>query len=38
ILICDDVMTTGSTLRAAAAALKNAGANKVSAMTLARVE
>ncbi|RLB71345.1 MAG: hypothetical protein DRH03_05990 [Deltaproteobacteria bacterium] len=38
ILICDDVMTTGSTLRAAAAALKNAGANSVSAMTLARVE
>jgi len=38
ILICDDVLTTGSTLKAAAAALKNAGANSVSTMTLARVE
>ncbi len=37
ILICDDVLTTGSTLKAAAAALKNAGADSVSAMTLARV-
>jgi competence protein ComFC len=38
ILLCDDVLTTGSTLKAAATALKNAGANSVSAITLARVE
>lgn len=38
ILLCDDVLTTGSTLKTAATALKNAGANSVSVMTLARVE
>jgi len=38
ILLCDDVLTTGSTLKAAAAVLKNAGANSVTAITLARVE
>ena len=37
ILICDDVLTTGSTLKAAAGALKKAGAVSVSAMTLTRV-
>ena len=38
ILVCDDVMTTGSTLKAAAGALESAGAVSVTAMTLARVE
>ena len=38
ILLCDDVLTTGSTLKAAAATLKNAGADSVAAITLARVE
>jgi Predicted amidophosphoribosyltransferases len=37
ILLVDDVLTTGSTLRAAAAALKAAGAAEVVALTLARV-
>ncbi len=38
ILLVDDVFTTGSTLRAAAEALKNAGATYVSVLTLARVD
>jgi ComF family protein len=38
ILLVDDVLTTGSTLRAAAAVLKAAGARHVSALTLARVD
>ena len=38
ILLVDDVLTTGSTLRAAAAALKSAGAAHVAALTVARVE
>ena len=37
VLLVDDVLTTGSTLRAAAAALKAAGAQHVTALTLARV-
>jgi ComF family protein len=37
ILVCDDVMTTGTTLNAVAASLKAAGAATVSAFTLARV-
>ena len=38
ILLCDDVLTTGATLKAAAATLNEAGAVSVSALTLARVE
>jgi len=38
ILLVDDVYTTGATLRAAAAALKEAGARRVSVLTLARVD
>jgi ComF family protein len=37
ILLCDDVLTTGTTLSVAAKVLKDAGANSVSAFTLARV-
>ncbi len=37
ILLIDDVLTTGSTLHAAAAALKAAGAAQVVSLTLARV-
>jgi ComF family protein len=38
VLLIDDVFTTGATLRAAAAALKEAGASYVCALTLARVD
>ncbi len=38
ILLVDDVFTTGATLRAAASALKAAGARRVTALTLARVD
>lgn len=38
ILLVDDVLTTGSTLRAAAEALKSAGAGHVTCLTLARVD
>ena len=38
ILLVDDVLTTGSTLRAAAQALKAAGAAHVTCLTLARVD
>jgi ComF family protein len=37
VLLIDDVLTTGSTLAAAAAALKEAGATEVCALTVARV-
>ena len=38
ILLVDDVLTTGTTLRAAAALLKSEGAAHVAALTLARVD
>jgi ComF family protein len=38
ILLVDDVFTTGATLRAATAALKDAGVSHVSALTLARAD
>jgi ComF family protein len=38
ILLIDDVLTTGSTLRAATRVLKAAGAARVTALTLARVD
>ncbi len=38
ILLIDDVLTTGATLRAASAALKQAGAAHVAVLTLARVD
>ncbi len=38
ILLVDDVLTTGATVRAAAAAFKEAGARRVSVLTLARVD
>jgi ComF family protein len=38
ILLIDDVFTTGATLRSAAATLKKAGATRVTALTLARVD
>lgn len=38
VLVIDDVFTTGSTLKAAAAALKMAGARHVSALALARAD
>jgi predicted amidophosphoribosyltransferase len=36
VVLVDDVMTTGATLRGCAAALRDAGASGVSALTLAR--
>ena len=38
VLLVDDVMTTGATLRTAAGVLKDAGAARVSVVTLARVD
>jgi competence protein ComFC len=38
VLLIDDVFTTGASLRAAAGALKAAGAARVTALTLARVD
>ncbi len=38
ILLIDDVLTTGATLRSAATVLKAAGARRVTALTLARVD
>ena len=38
ILLCDDVLTTGTTLNTVAACLRHAGAVSVTALTLARVE
>ena len=38
VLLIDDVLTTGATLRAAAAVLKSSGASHVTALTLARVD
>ncbi len=38
VLLIDDVFTTGATLRAAAGVLKAAGAARVTALTLARVD
>ncbi len=37
VMIVDDVMTSGATLRATAMAAKEAGAEKVSVLVLARV-
>jgi ComF family protein len=38
VLLVDDVLTTGATLQAAASALKNSGASRVTALTLARAD
>jgi ComF family protein len=38
LLLLDDVLTTGATVNAAAAALKKAGASRVAVLTLARVD
>jgi predicted amidophosphoribosyltransferase len=38
VLLIDDVLTTGATLSACAAALKRAGARYVAVLTLARVD